>query len=485
MSPFTARVGRPFSLRTLLALIVAGSFAGLSGCGKHGAPAPKGGSTLPPSKVALQRNVELAPVEQHSLVARVETVGVLEAEGQTEIAAGVSGVVDQVFFREGDEVQPGTLLATVDQVRFQADEQLAKANMERAKAALDLARDLADRAVRVGAGVSEEERSKALGGLKVAEAEYRSAIAAFARARNNLERSRVRAPYAGRINKRFITKGSYIEEKTPIATMADLSRIRLVGYVPETAAPLLREHLRQQDQRLEVARLGMTLACAGPVSSPWALGANLYLVTRDYVLSGHDPEFDLLALPGHVYHGRIFYMSTVANSDTHMFEAKAEVLGLALTAMKQTPVEATFPDLGQKPPAPTKDAPSAAQVTPLLVKEPPLPRPARDTHSEHKLWPGFTAKIRFPLKSTPNALVIPEEAVRASERGFIAFVPFKQLREDGKFEWIARARTLDLGFRADGWVEVRHGLLPSDWIVRRGAEALEDGTPIRFKDGPK
>ena len=60
-----------------------------------------------------------------------------------------------------------------------------------------------------------------------------------------MERSRVRAPYAGRINKRLITKGSYLEERTPIATIADLSRIRLVGYVPETAAPVVRDLLRQ------------------------------------------------------------------------------------------------------------------------------------------------------------------------------------------------------------------------------------------------
>ena len=75
-----------------------------------------------------------------------------------------------------------------------------------------------------------------------------------------------------------------------------------------------------------------------------------------------------------------------------------------------------------------------------------------------KLWPGFTAKIRFPLRSNPNACVVPEEAVRASERGFIAFVPVQQTREDGKLEWVARARMLELGFRADGWVEVRQGV---------------------------
>jgi hypothetical protein len=43
-------------------------------------------------------------------------------------------------------------------------------------------------------------------------------------------------------------------------------------------------------------------------------------------------------------------------------------------------------------------------------------------------------------------------------------------------------RPLRLGYRAPGYVEVRQGLSPGHWVVRRGAEALDDGTPIRFPD---
>jgi RND family efflux transporter MFP subunit len=411
-----------------------------AGCGKRGVSAPTGGAGAP-SKVVLARNVELAVAGQRTLVYRVETVGVLEAEGQTDIAAGVAGVVDQVFFREGDEVRPGTLLVSIDQARYQADDELARANAERAKASAELARDLYERAERAGRAVSDEDRAKARGSLKIAEAEYVSMVAAQARTRHNLERSRVRAPYAGRINKRLVTKGSYLEERTPIATLADLSRIRLVGYVPETAAPVLRDLLRTQEQRLDAARVGLALANLGPHGAYGAM-LNGHLLERDYVLSGFDPEFELLAVPGQVFHGRIFYMSTVANPDTHMFEAKAEVLGWRSEG-------------------------------------------ALSGKTDIKLWPGFTAKIRFPLRSNPNACVAPEEAVRASERGFIAFVPMQQSREDGQQEWIAKARPLELGFRADGWVEVRQGLSSGEWLVRRGAEALEDGTPIRFKNEPR
>src|SRR5437763_11981540 len=91
-----------------------GPFAGLvlaaallalaAGCAKSAKPAPQGGSDVPASKVNLARGVELCQAERRTIISRVDTVGVLEAEGQTDIAAGVSGLVDEVSFREGDLV---------------------------------------------------------------------------------------------------------------------------------------------------------------------------------------------------------------------------------------------------------------------------------------------------------------------------------------------------------------------------------------------
>jgi multidrug efflux pump subunit AcrA (membrane-fusion protein) len=45
-------------------------------------------------------------------------------------------------------------------------------------------------------------------------------------------------------------------------------------------------------------------------------------------------------------------------------------------------------------------------------------------------------------------------------------------------EYVAEPVPLELGQRKPGWVEVLSGLRPGDWIVKRGAEALEDGTPM-------
>ena len=99
-----------------------------------------------------------------------------------------------------------------------------------------------------------------------------------------------------------------------------------------------------------------------------------------------------------------------------------------------------------------------------------------------ELSPGDMARIRLPIKTNPSATIIPEESVRATERGFVVFEPVQRVGRNGETEWIARARTVDRGASSEGWVEVREGVGVGQWIVRRGAEALEDGTPIRIPE---
>lgn len=424
------------------------------GCSRHSKEAPQGGSSVPPHKTNLKRNVELGRAEQRSLIYYIHTTGVLEAEGQTDIAAGVSGIVDEVLFREGDQVDTQTVLVKVDQRRYlslvkaaeaaveraEANVRRADANIKKAEANVRLWSDQARRATQAGVGTSEEERSKLTLGLGVAEAErdvsltergaavseLDTAKASLELARHNLHRSQVRAPYPGRINQRKVTPGSYLEERTLIGTIANLSRIRLVGYVPETDAPVVRALLGQQDARLRANRyaLGVGALLAGPLCAVEASA----LILKNDVPSGFDPEFELLVDPNRTLRGRIFYLSTVANPDTHMFEFKAEL-------------------------------------------------DARGLRVEPR--PGYSARIRIPLRSHADAVVVPEEAVRATERGFVAFVPAERRGRDGKTEQIARTRPLELGFRTPGWVEVRSGIAPGELIVRRGAEALEEGTPIQ------
>jgi multidrug efflux system membrane fusion protein len=92
-------------------------------------------------------------------------------------------------------------------------------------------------------------------------------------------------------------------------------------------------------------------------------------------------------------------------------------------------------------------------------------------HPPEYLRPGAFAEVTVPVGAPVNAAVIPQTAVRPSERGFLAFVV-----KDGK----AHERVLTLGLRTpEGLVEVRDGLAPAESLVVRGAEALREGAAVR------
>src|SRR4029077_1338255 len=92
-----------------------------------------------------------------------------------------------------------------------------------------------------------------------------------------------------------------------------------------------------------------------------------------------------------------------------------------------------------------------------------------DTDHAYWLRPGAFCDVSVPIGKTRMAVIVPEMAIRASERGFLAYVI------EGT---TARERVLSLGMHtASGHVEVTQGLKAGDLLVVRGAEPLSEGAP--------
>jgi len=87
------------------------------------------------------------------------------------------------------------------------------------------------------------------------------------------------------------------------------------------------------------------------------------------------------------------------------------------------------------------------------------------------LKPGFFAEVDLASETRTNAVVVPERAVLASERGFVAFVV-----EGNK----ARVRALKLGIRTgDGGVEILSGVTAGENVVVEGSDRLADGATVQ------
>jgi RND family efflux transporter MFP subunit len=109
----------------------------------------------------------------------------------------------------------------------------------------------------------------------------------------------------------------------------------------------------------------------------------------------------------------------------------------------------------------------AANATSRMVDVTANVENANDSH----LRPGAFARVTIPIGSSRMSPVIPQTAIRPSEKGFLAFTV-----SNG----VATQHVLTLGMRtADGQVEVREGLGAGEMLVVRGAEALRDGARVK------
>jgi multidrug efflux system membrane fusion protein len=88
-----------------------------------------------------------------------------------------------------------------------------------------------------------------------------------------------------------------------------------------------------------------------------------------------------------------------------------------------------------------------------------------------ELKPGFFAEVTLASETRTGALVVPEGAVQASEKGFVTYVV-----EDGK----ARLHQIRIGLRTGtGLVEVVSGVKAGDVVVVEGSDRLGDGMPVQ------
>lgn len=88
---------------------------------------------------------------------------------------------------------------------------------------------------------------------------------------------------------------------------------------------------------------------------------------------------------------------------------------------------------------------------------------------EGKLLPGLSGTVLQVLSITPNALIIPEEALVPSIAGYLVYRVV-----DGK----ALATPVEIGTRKDGSVQILSGLQAGETLVLQGHQNLRDGALV-------
>jgi RND family efflux transporter MFP subunit len=184
----------------------------LAGCGQG---QPPGSGPPPPPTVTVAKPVERGIVDQD------EYVGRFVAVDSVEVRARVSGYLDQIHFRDGQMVKQGDLLFTIDKRPFQNTVAQARGTLAQAKANLAFTEADLERAKQLvrDRTITEQTFDQRTQAQRSAAASVASNEAAVRQAELDLEFTELRAPIAGRIGDRRVSRGNLVTGGTGATTM--------------------------------------------------------------------------------------------------------------------------------------------------------------------------------------------------------------------------------------------------------------------------
>ncbi len=198
---------RPAS--SVLAIIFAVGLGACSASDEQSAPVQ-----VRPAKL-IQVGVADA-LQEHSLPA------VIEAARSTDLTFAISGLVEQLEVREGQQVSSGQVIARLDQRALLNDLSAAQAQFNNAKTEYDRASRLVEQNAIAG-GVVDQRRTQ----LDVARAQLDTA-------QKRMDDSVLRAPFAGIVALVHVEQFENVSAATPIATLQTLGAGQALVQMPAT-----------------------------------------------------------------------------------------------------------------------------------------------------------------------------------------------------------------------------------------------------------
>jgi RND family efflux transporter MFP subunit len=266
---------------------------------------------------------QTVPVQRISVQREVDLSGTLLSPDQAKISSEVAGIIREVRIQLGTEVRAGDVLVRLEprelqfaadraesalrQVEAQlgidraqdkqppADEQIASvrqamANRDDARAAFERAQQLNSRGL-----LTKADRDTSETRFKVSEANYQAALdtvhslkaslqdrrASYELAQKKLADAVIKAPVAGSVSERLVQPGEFIRENTPVATIVQMSPLKLKTAIQEKHASLIHP--------------------------------------------GQAVEFDVEAFQGRKFKGKIAYVSPAVDQTTRTFAVEALV----------------------------------------------------------------------------------------------------------------------------------------------------------------
>jgi membrane fusion protein (multidrug efflux system) len=349
----------------------------------------EGPPTVETERTATAQEVGVIDLQPTPLTVFRELPGRITPTRIAEVRARVSGIIDRRNFDQGSDVSKGEVLYEIDAKPFEIELEAAEAALRKATAVLNQENQNAKRkeALAPSGAISQAQLETAIAAFRQAEADVAAREADVARAKLNLEYTRIRAPISGRIGRALVTEGALVgqSEATHVATIQQLDPI----YADFTQSATELSQLRRE---LETGALEHRTT------------AKVRLILDDGEVYAHE--------------GRLLFSDTTVDPGTGQVTLRGE-----------------------------------------------LPNP------KLLLLPGMYVRFQIEQGVDPDALAVPQQAVRHNETGGSeVFV----VREDNRAS-IARVRVgRAIG---DRWL-ILDGVKPGDRIIVEGFQKFGSGDVV-------
>jgi multidrug efflux system membrane fusion protein len=229
--------------------LLVGISAVLPACSASDAQGPRAGA----SQAAVPITVGSVVVKEMPL--DVNVVGAVEAFSTVAVRAQVTGELKNVNFEQGDDVQAGQVLFTLDHRPLESALNQAEANLARDTAQAANAKVIAQRMddlVERGVG-TREQRDTARTTAAALDAVVGANRAAVENAKVQLQYATIRAPIAGRTGALMVHAGNLVRanDQLPLVVINQVSPIYVSFGVPEGLLPDLRRYMAIRELDVE------------------------------------------------------------------------------------------------------------------------------------------------------------------------------------------------------------------------------------------
>lgn len=256
----------------------------LCGCSRHKKDASEG---------AQAPVIDVAAVEQRPVTLYHTYPGSLHAQGSVDLVARVSGYLTSQNYKNGDLVQKGQVLFTIEDTQYVDQVHAAEAALQTAKSALEYNTSRYEAIMKAAQAdaVSKMEMEEARSNMEQSRQQVNEATAQLRTARTNLSYCTVRAPFKGHVTASIPGTGDFVNgsaQPVTLATIYDDIMVRADFYIDDASYIAM---LRNKNTQLQI----------------------------DF---DHMPISFSSALP-HKYTGKLVYMSPDVDPNTGSLELRA------------------------------------------------------------------------------------------------------------------------------------------------------------------